>query len=593
MFASKLSRHWAGPVRAPSLVCLLAVMLLAAVPSLAQTGAGAGKIEFSQALLPRIPANLPLLRMTPQAPPEAFLTDVLVKAGVQKTAIKLLGPASPQMKGVVQEGRVFAFWHQQTGEAEILPQLEQLKTERYTPGVNPHAETTLSTARAIFARPDVIPRDVTQLELTPVKPLVGVTLEKGSTNTMPAASLYLNYVAAQRLVQGIPVHGPGSRAMIAVDNGGTVQAVSLKWRVAANGGQAQEKRSPAQIHDALQTVVAPLAQEGNVQVLGVNVVYYDDNLSSQVGPAYRITARVSGNRAADSSAGADDGLVILYAQYGNAPLPASLTQSGGPAPQNAQVNRGSLTEDTQVAPGDPTVGVYVIRNAEGGWLSDGQGFISGLGAWSPGTFTLAQYYWAQRYMYNPNASSWVDSVQVAETEGHGDWWHFTTDDQNWSTEDVNFDSFPNSAAGYGSVNHGKLNYWILHGCEEIPSPEDTPCPKGSPHTDNRSWTDPWWRIFQGLHTVVGYRTVMWINDGVGQPFATSIKNGTPVISAWFNALESSSAYHPDANYVNHCGLNWPMGRPAAVTVCGHGNDTIYDQQSIPAASCLTIYWQPN
>jgi hypothetical protein len=591
MVESNLSRHRAGPVGVPALTSLLAVLFLTAV-SVAAQGAGAGKIDFSPSLLPKIPTSLPLLRMSVQSPRDPFLTDVITRMGFEKTAIRELGAASPQMKGVVQQGRVLAYWHEQTGDAEILPQLEQLKTERYIPGNNPHAETALSTARTIFARPDVLPKDVTTIELTPVKPLVGVTLEKGaeSAHTLPPALLYLNYVAAHRTVQGLAVQGPGSRALVGIDNSGTVQALSLHWRVASNSGQAEETRSPAQIHSALQAVVAPLAREGNVEVLAVNLVYYDDNQSPQMGPVYRIAARVYSNQGKGPAA--DDGLVLLYAQYGNAPLPPALTQ-GGPEPQAAPVNRGSLASGVEVAPGDPTVGVYVIRNAEGGWLSDAQGFIGGLGAWnSGGQFTLAQYYWAQPFMYHPNASSWVDSVQVAETEGHGDWWHFTTDDQNWSTEDVNFDTFPNGA-GYGSVNKGKLNYWILHGCEEIPSPEDTPCPQGSPHQDNRSWTDPWWRIFQGLHTVVGYRTVMWINDGVGQPFATSIKNGTPVISAWFNALESSSAYNPDANYVNHCGLNWPMGRPAAVTACGHNNDTIYDQQSIAAASCLTIYWQPN
>jgi len=591
MQESKLSRHWNGTVKAFSFIFLLAVLFPGVTSAVAQ-GANPGKIEFSQTLLPKIPTSLPLLRMTAQAPPEAFLTDVLNRRGVEKTAIRLLGPASPQMKGVVQEGRVFAFWHQQTGEAEILPQLEQLKIERYVPGTNPHAAAALETARTIFARADVLPKDVTQFELTPVKPLIGVTLQKGSESAVPAPSLYLSYVAAQRTVQGLAVHGPGSRALVAVDNQGTVQAVSLRWRAASNGGQAAETRNVTQIHAALLAAVAPLAKQGDVQVLGVNVVYYDDNESSQMGPAYRITARVHDSHAATGGANPDDSFVAVYAPYGNVPLPPSVNQTGGPQPEAAQVNRGSLDTDAPVAPGDPTVGVYVIRNAESGWLSNAQGFIGGLGATRGGNpFNLAQYYWAQPFMYNPDASTYVDSVQIAETEGHGNWWLFATSDHD-SSSVVNFDSFPNGA-GYGPANKGKLNYWILHGCEMIPSPQDAPCPKGAPAQDSRNWTDPWWRIFQGLHVVVGYRTVMWIDDSVGQPFASSTRNGTPVISAWFNALESSSFYHPDATYANRCGLNLPMGRPAAVAVCGHGNDTLFDQQSIPAASCLTIYWQPN
>jgi hypothetical protein len=604
MVARKLSRHGDGPVKVPSLISLLALLFLGLLPASAQQP---GKVDFPATVIPRIPTSLPTLRMNVQAPPEVFLTDVLTRMGIQKPTIQQLvrtpsvaaRGVSPQMKGVVQQDRVLAYWHLQTGEAEILPQLEQLRTERYVPGSNPHAANALSTARAIFARPDVLPKDVTQVELTPVKPLVGVTIQRGSGNTAPAAALYLSYVAAHRTVQGIPVQGPGSRALVAVDNAGTVQAFSLHWRTASNGEQAQETRNVNQIHAALQAAVQPLARNGDVQVLNVGVVYYDDNQSPQMAPAYRILARVHDSHPlARGQTALDDSLVILYAPYGNAPLPPGLTE-GGPEPRFAIPNtRGSLQQDTPMAPGDPTVGVYVIRNAESAWLSDAQGFIGNLGA-SPGSsqFNLTQYYWSTPNMYYPNASSFIDAVQIGEVEGHGNWWEFATYDKDpsFNTDNnsaVYFDAFPNGS-GYGLANHGQLNYWILHGCEEIPSPEDAPCPSGAPTQDSRTWTDPWWRIFQGLHVVVGYRTIMLIADDVGATFASSARNGTPVVSAWISAAESASAYHPDGTYGNHCGLNLPEGRPAAVAVCGHGNDTLFDQQSIGAASCLTIYWQPN
>jgi Family of unknown function (DUF6345) len=100
-------------------------------------------------------------------------------------------------------------------------------------------------------------------------------------------------------------------------------------------------------------------------------------------------------------------------------------------------------------------------------------------------------------------------------------------------------------------------------------------------------------MFKGMHTVAGYRTVMWIDDSVGLPFGLNQRMGVPVISAWFNALNSASAYNPDATLEAHCGNSPPMGRPSAVTVCGHSNDTIFNQASIPVANCLTIFWQPN
>jgi hypothetical protein len=563
------------------------------LPVAAQQG---GKIDFPITLVPRIPNTLPILKLTAQAPPTAFLTDTLGKIGIRKETILPLTRTpslaargvSPQLTGVVQEDKVLAYWHAQTGEAEIHPQLEQLRTERFVAGNNPHAATASSQARTVFARTDILPHDVTQYTLGAAIPLVGATIQKGSTAVQPEPALYLTYVAAHRTVQGYPVHGPGSQALLAVDNGGTIQAFSLHWKAASNSGQAKETRNSAQVYDALKAVVQPLATLGDVQVLSVGVIYYDD-WEARIAPAYRLTVRVHDTH----NSQADDGLVILYAQYGDAPLSPTLTQ-GGEQPEIAPANmRSSLAENTEISAGDPTIGVYVIQNAERGWLSDAQGFIAGLGASRGGNpFNLAQYYWAQTFMYSPNAASFVDNVQVAETEGHGNWWLFATSDH---TDVVNFDTYP-ASGGYGTVNHGKLNYWILHGCEIVPSPQDAPCPKGAPGQDSRNWTDPWWRMFQGLHTVVGFRTPMWINDEVGGPFATSMRNGTPVISAWFHAVETAGAYQPpDSNQgnLNHCGLSLPMGRPAAVTVCGHSNDTIFDQASIPAASCLTIFWQPN
>jgi len=192
-------------------------------------------------------------------------------------------------------------------------------------------------------------------------------------------------------------------------------------------------------------------------------------------------------------------------------------------------------------------------------------------------------------------------------EAHGDWWFFTTY-QDWG-DGVNLDTNPAPGGGYGQVNHGKLNHFILHGCEIVPSAAEAPCPAGMPTTDNRPWYDPWFRIFQGVHTAVGYRTIMYINDSVGGPFGKALRNSQPVITAWSHALLTAGDYQSKPRTIAHCGANpakklepgdpcpsnstpgcLVMGEPSAVTVCGHSDDTIFNQSSIPAASCLTNYW---
>jgi hypothetical protein len=316
--------------------------------------------------------------------------------------------------------------------------------------------------------------------------------------------------------------------------------------------------------------------------------------------------KVHGNSSAGEKL-ADDDLIVLYAAYGDAPLSPTMTPAGG-QPQSAATIRSSLPVNEEIAAGDPTVGCYVVRNDDAGWVNDANGFWNGLTSSGGGSlFTNSQYYWAESRLFTTQASSFINSVQVGEVEAHGDWWYFTTY-QNWG-DGVNIDSNPAPGGGYGQVNHGKLNYLILHGCEDVPSAAEAPCPAGMPTTDNRGWADPWFRVFQGLHLVVGYRTIMYINDNVGEGFGQSIRNGTPVLTAWSHALLTAGDYQSKPRVIAHCGRNPAaglkpgdncpsnntpgcliMGEPSAVTVCGHSNDTIFDQSNIPAASCLTNFW---
>ncbi len=561
----------------------------------------AGKVDFPISLIPRIPASLPLIKMTAQRPPVVFLKENLTKIGIPNTAIQPLSRVPSlamrripdQVTGVVEKDQIRAYWNEQTGEAEIYPRLEQLKTERFMGPNSRSLAPAVSLAKSVFSRADILPKDSTQFVIGQARPLLGASAQKGANGveTAPAEQLqYLTYVPVHREVQGFTVHGPGSRAMIGVDNAGAIQSFLLRWKTGTAGVQASEKRTPQQIHEALRAVVAPLAKQADVQVLTVGIVYYDDD-GEQMNPAYRLTARVHTNPPVGQRAGSDD-YVVLYAPYGNAPLSPTLNPTGGEQPRNANPNTGQLVPDkSAIAEGDPTVGRYVVRNDNAGWVNNANGFWTGLTfPFGNAAFTNSQYFWAYPWEFTTNQASYINSVQVGLTEAHGDWWFFTTY-QNWG-DGVNIDTIP-ASGGYGSANHGHLNYWILHSCEVVASAADAPCPAGSPRTDTRTWYHNWFNVFKGLHTVVGYRTIMYINDGVGFPFGLRLQWGQPVISSWFNAVLSDSDYFGNPMAQAHCGLNYPMGKPSAVTVCGHSNDTIFNQENIPAASCLTNFWQPN
>jgi hypothetical protein len=79
--------------------------------------------------------------------------------------------------------------------------------------------------------------------------------------------------------------------------------------------------------------------------------------------------------------------------------------------------------------------------------------------------------------------SFVNSVQIALTDVHGNWGLFSTRDNH---DDLVFLSrIPSS--GYGGGGGGSLAYWILHSCEVIPT-----------QTDESTSFDVWWSILTAL-----------------------------------------------------------------------------------------------
>ncbi len=238
------------------------------------------------------------------------------------------------------------------------------------------------------------------------------------------------------------------------------------------------------------------------------------------------------------------------------------------------------------------MGRYVVKDSSWGFVDEANGFWNGLSFpffWLGNPpFTDSQYYWADDWMYTSDEADFVNSVNVALTEAHGDWWSFTTESN--CCEAVDLTTLP-ASQGYGAANHGNLAYWFIHSCEVVPSAADAPCA-----SDSRPWWTPWWNVFQGLHSVVGARTPMMF-DGGAVNFSTGIdmQLGTPMIWAWFNNLNSyeSNAGNPVTGEAAHCGNFPPMDRPSTISVCGHENDTIYDLDPLPPAGCLINFWQPD
>jgi hypothetical protein len=534
-----------------------------------------GKIDFPVDLIPKIPSSLRIVKLTSQAPPEAFLHKTLGKIGVEMRAIQPLAHAphlaskgvSESLMGIVEHEQVHAYWDNQTGEAEIFPRFDKLRGERFKRQGDPHLVQAVSLAREVFSRPEILPHDVTQFTVGDAHAVLGATAQRDA-NAGSEQQVYLTYVPVFRTVNGYKVYGIGSRAVIAMANDGAIQGFLRRWKPGMFVGEVRETRTPAQVRAALIEMLRPTAKNADVQVLASEIAYYDSNEDSIL-PVYRVYVRVHPHSARAGQRLLSDELIARYMAFGNGRLPARLVQRPGPVPGTATAAPASKPEQRETPGGDPTVGRYVVRDSDWGFVDEANAFWNGLTTYGGSAlFTNSQYYWAEPWMYTTYESSFMNSVNVALTEAHGSNWWFSTESNCCDPVEIN--NIP-ASQGYGAANGGHLAYWIIHSCAVIPSAED-----------NAAWWTPWFKVFQGLHSVVGSRTDMFFDSGaVNYPFGQNLRLGAPVVSAWFNATLSYYSGQP------------PVDRPSTISFCGHENDSVYNTASLPAAGCLINFWQPN
>ncbi len=553
-------------------------------------------IRLSAEQIPAPPASLPVLRLSAQKPPVEFVQEVLRRTDPKAEKLVPLsqipqlaskgGKLPEEFVGALSGEHLAAYVDLRTGDAEIFPSFLQKGVPADQEGQQ--MERAQGVAREIFARADLTQKDATEFSFEKPRALFGESAERGAAGSEAKTSspeIYLTYVTLRRSVNHYFVYGPGSRATVAVGNDGSVEGFVRRWKAGAVSGEVRETRTREQVAQAILAQLRPIAKTADVEVLNTDVAYYDGN-RDYLQPVYRFTARLHerAHAGGDSKAHVDDDFVIGYVPIGKAaePIP-SLTAPPGIPPRTATKKAGTPAAEK---PGDPTVGRYVVRNDNPNWVANANELWGGLTAFFGGfLFTNAQYFWAEPWEFNTNEAAFVNSVNLADNEVHGDWWLFSTLSNCCDLVDIT--AIP-ASEGYGAANGGRLDYWILHSCEVVPSAADAPCP-----TDSRPWWTPWFNIFQGLHTVVGYRTIMWIDDDVSGPYGLALRFGAPVVSAWFNATTSAAGYQGNPTFGAHCGRTPPMGRPSTVSACGRQNDWVYDTTALPPANCLINFWQPN
>lgn len=557
---------------------------LTATTAVAQSASG-GSLKFA-AEVPKPPAALPVLKLTPQAAPENLMNRLLASQGAGGKLAPL--SATPffvknnlkvpdQVVGMVEDEHVKAWVDRRTGDAQIYPTLSGLKA------ISKNGARELgSRARAIFDSPEFIARDDTSFQVDDPQMLNGATLVRGpngGARTEKPQAPYLVYVSARRLVAGLRVDGPGSRAQLAIAAGGSVEGLTRVWKSAKTADMVRPSLSAVQVRDQIARQLERVSTTSDVVVDSIELAYYDGN-REYLQPVYRFTAHIR-QRTPGYRARTDDDFVIGYVPFGKAfePLP-SLTANPGPKPEAAAPNPKPLSAIPSRSAIDPILGRYVVRNDDQGWVNDANAFWSSLSStWTGSLFTNSQYYWAEPRLFTSQKDSFINAMNLALIEVHGDWWLFSTLRNCCDLVNINGDI---PSPGYGPTANGRLADWIIHSCEVVPAPDDT-----------ASWPAPWWNVFGGVRNVVGYRTIMYISDGAGGPYGTSLGNLAPVVSSWLSDVISLNAYSGHPTWPAHGGIVRPMGRPSTISMCGHDGDSVLSTSSLGRANCLTVWWFPD
>jgi len=518
-------------------------------------------VKISPDQIPTISAPMPVYTTCDfVAVPQDYLDDIIsnISPGTQLESFGTSGASA-----AFDDGTLIAFVRPDTGESRAFPLLECLK-----PGCD-LTDKAMSAAQQFAQNQDLFPPDDTELVVLPPTTLSGSTSNCQGNATAPEQ--FLGFAKLQRQINGYPVEGPGFQAAIAVDDSGCIKAFAHRYRAAFASSQTIVPHCPEDVVNSIIEDLNDTCTRVNVTIDQVLVKYFDSG-TGFIQPVYTYQGSIPSSNASTTSQ-LTGSISIGTSSQAIEPVPSTNYPSNAPAGFYRRRGTGI------------NVGRYVVRADSLEWLDSATAFLSNLQLASTYGGTLSfiddQYLAATPDMFITDKNSYVNSVQIALNEVHGNWWEFTT-----YKNDGDIVTLQEIAAvgGLGSNANGSLAYWVLHSCEVIPT-----------QTDESNSFDIWWQLFKGLHSVVGYRTEMYIGDGVTTNFGLWVGLGAPIVSSWIveiatdNDYGGSDAFYFDTNRQ----ITEPLGRASAVSVCGHLDDTACEVQGLANPSCLVEMWLDN
>lgn len=526
-------------------------------------------VIFDNQVPENVPAELPQFTLTPSSLSKEFVGKVAtsLRPGPEADTTPTTFNATHVADGGGIRSRESA-----NGEFEIYPSFERLRKDDKVLDPSLIFERV---RRSIGEAQSVLRDSNATLVIDPARVLHYARSDRTQTEqpTPTASMTKLLYVSIRRRVGDIPVEGPGSRLMLAIDASATVQGAVGSWSKIGASTKVAAARSAAMVQDEITRQILATHPVSNVHVQSIQLVYYDGGRGT-LQAAYRFVAEVE---LADNSLGFVTEHLVGYVPYasGGDALPVftgrSHTRLGNDGVAGATSPAGAA------APSAVRVGRYVAREDSRGWLEASRDFWAAAST-TPGPIKLvdAQNLPATPEQFTGQSKGFVDAVDLALVEAHGLPYGFAT--RGDSNHEKVFLDIDVPANGYGPGASGNLKHWIFHSCRVVVSADD--------YAD---WAGPWWRIFNGLSGVVGYRTPMFIADGAGAAVGPSISAGAAVVPAWFNAVASLNIYSGESLAKFRCHDGLQVGRPSAITVCGSSDAPAGTAGPAPA-KCLESWW---
>ena len=181
-----------------------------------------GNIQFSPDLIPLVTESLPVFELGDAVlAPQDFLYDI-VKNNSRYAEIKPLGDST---FAAYANDTLIAFADSNTGQSTVIPLLESLVPAEEIGSQAKAMADRLALNRSLFP----IHTSEQIVALAPITLSRSKSFGKGNA-TVPEDTLA--YVRFQRQVNGYPVYGPGTLAMIAVAANDSIQGLAHRWQPA-------------------------------------------------------------------------------------------------------------------------------------------------------------------------------------------------------------------------------------------------------------------------------------------------------------------------------------------------------------------------